>query len=174
MPTKKKQTSYILSRLREARTLPSSDFTTSVEDYLEVIYELMQERGYARSVDISEYLGVKSPSVTSMLQRLHRMGLVVYERYRGITLTDKGKRLARSVEQRHLVITQFLRILGVRENVANSDAEGIEHHVHRATIDHITQFVYFVGKNKAWFETFERSAKASSPLSPARSTARLA
>ena len=163
MPTKKKQTSYILSRLREARNLPSSDFTTSVEDYLEVIYELMQERGYARSVDISEYLGVKSPSVTSMVQRLHKIGLVVYERYRGITLTDKGRRLARSVEQHHLVITQFLRILGVGENVANSDAEGIEHHLHRATIDRITQFVDFVGKNKAWFETFERSAKATSP-----------
>ena len=53
----KKQTSYILSRLREARK-PTSDLTSSVEDYLEVIYELMKERGYARSVDISEYLGV--------------------------------------------------------------------------------------------------------------------
>jgi len=159
MSAKGRETSYILSRLRQARTLPPSDLTTSVEDYLEVIYELMQERGYARAVDISKYLGVKSPSVTSMLQRLHRMGLVVYERYRGITLTDKGERLARSVKQRHLVITQFLRILGVGENIANSDAEGIEHHAHKATIDRITQFVDFVGKNKAWFDAFERTIK---------------
>jgi Mn-dependent DtxR family transcriptional regulator len=130
-----------------------------VEDYLEVIYELMQERGYARAVDISEYLGVKSPSVTSMLQRLHKMGLVVYERYRGITLTGKGERLARSVEERHLVITRFLRIIGVGENIANSDAEGIEHHVHKATIDRIAQFVDYVGKNKAWFGAFERTIK---------------
>lgn len=157
----KKQPSYILSRLREARKLPSSDLTSSVEDYLEVIYELMKERGYARSVDISEYLGVKSPSVTDMLQRLHGKGLVVYERYRGITLTDRGKRLARSVEQRHLVITRFLRILGVSEAIANSDAEGIEHHVHAATIERITRFVDFVGKNPTWFEAFEHSKKGS-------------
>ena len=162
MPIEKRQTSYILSRLREARK-PSSDLTSSVEDYLEVIYELMKEKGYARSVDISEYLGVKSPSVTNMLQRLHGMGLVVYERYRGTTLTERGKRLARSVEQRHLVISQFLRILGVSENIANSDAEGIEHHVHEATIDRIAKFVEFAGKNNTWFEAFERSTKSDGP-----------
>lgn len=163
MKAEKRQTSYILPRLRAARRLPSTELTSSVEDYLEVIYELMKERGYARSVDISEYLGVKSPSVTSMLQRLHGMGLVVYERYRGITLTERGKRLARSVEQRHLVITRFLRILGVSESIANSDAEGIEHHVHEATIDRITKFVDFVEKNKAWFDAFEHPAKNSGP-----------
>lgn len=157
--TAKRQPSYILSRLREARK-PSSDLTSSVEDYLEVIYELMRERGYARSVDISEYLGVKSPSVTNMLQRLHGMGLVVYERYRGITLTERGERLARSVEQRHLVITRFLRILGVSESVANSDAEGIEHHVHESTVDRIGKFVNFVEKNRPWFEAFERWTKS--------------
>ncbi len=155
--------SYILSRLKEARTQPLSDFTTSVEDYLEVIYELMHDKGYARSVDISKYLGVKSPSVTSMLQRLHRMGLVIYERYRGITLTAKGERLARSVKERHLVIAQFLRILGVGERIANSDAEGIEHHVHKITIDRITRFVDFAGKNQAWFETFERTLNTQEP-----------
>jgi len=152
-----KPSSYILSRLKQARAQPLPSLSTGVEDYLEVIYELMQEKGYARSVDISNYLGVKSPSVTSMLQRLHRMGFVVYERYRGITLTTKGERLARSVKDRHLVIAKFLRILGVNEDTANSDAEGIEHHVHPLTIDRITKFVNFVGKNPDWFRTFERS-----------------
>jgi len=157
MTRNKRPTSYILSKLRQARTHPVSDFTSSVEDYLEVIYELMREKGYARSVDISQYLGVKSPSVTSMLQRLHKKGLVVYERYRGITLTKKGENLARSVKERHIVITKFLRILGVGENTANSDAEGIEHHVHKTTIDRITTFVNFVSDNPDWFEAFERT-----------------
>ena len=157
MRSGKKSSSYILSRLREARTLPLSNLTTSVEDYMEVIYELIQEKGYARSVDISKYLGVKSPSVTSMLQRLDRMGFVVYERYRGLTLTSKGERLAKSVKERHLTITKFLRILGVAENIANSDAEGIEHHLHKVTIERITRFVEFVTKNQAWFENFQRS-----------------
>jgi Mn-dependent DtxR family transcriptional regulator len=157
-----KKTSYILSKLRQARTQPLSDLTTSVEDYLEVIYELMQEKGYARSVDISKYLGVKSSSVTSMLQRLHVMRLVVYERYRGITLTSKGEQLAKSVKERHLMITKFLRILGVDEDTANSDAEGIEHHVHKSTIELITRFVDFVGKNPGWFRTFEGTVKDNS------------
>lgn len=153
---RQKSTSYILSQLKEARAQPAQDLT-SVEDYMEVIYELILEKGYARSIDISKYLGVKSPSVTSMLQRLHGMGLLVYERYRGITLTAKGERLARSVKQRHLVIAKFLQILGVAENTANSDAEGIEHHVHRATIERISSFVDFVEKNHGWFETFQRT-----------------
>jgi Mn-dependent DtxR family transcriptional regulator len=156
MDLRRKSTSYILSKLKEARAQPAQDLT-SVEDYMEVIYELILEKGYARSIDISKYLGVKSPSVTSMLQRLHRMGLLVYERYRGITLTAKGERLARSVKQRHLVIAKFLQILGVAENIANSDAEGIEHHVHRPTIERISTFVDFVEKNQGWFETFQRT-----------------
>lgn len=141
---------------------PPSDLTTSVEDYMEVIYELIREKGYARSVDISKYLGVKSPSVTSMLHRLHRKGLVLYERYRGITLTSKGGRLAKSVKERHLVIAKFLQILGVAEDIANSDAEGIEHHVHKTTIDRITRFVDFATRNQTWFETFERSLRERS------------
>lgn len=155
--SKNKQTSYILARLKEARTQSLSELTTGVEDYLEVIYELLQEKGYARSVDISRYLGVRSPSVTSMLQRLDRMGLVVYERYRGITLTTKGEHLAQSVKERHLGITRFLRIIGIDEKTANSDAEGIEHHVHRVTIKRINRFVDFVGRNQTWFEIFERT-----------------
>ena len=154
--------SYILPRLREARTQPLSDMS-SVEDYMEVIYELIEEKGYARSVDISRYLGVKSPSVTSMLQRLDRMRLVDYEKYRGIRLTAKGERLAKSVKERHLVITRFLQILGVTEDIANSDAEGIEHHVHRTTIDRISRFVDFVNNNHTWFETFERSLPSHLP-----------
>jgi len=153
------RTSYILARLRQARSLPISSLSPSVEDYLEVIHELLMEKGYARSVDISKYLGVKSPSVTSMIQRLNRMGFVFYERYRGIKLTEKGERLARMIKDRHLIIAQFLRILGVSESVANSDAEGIEHHVHPITIEKITRFVDFVGRNQAWFETFERTIR---------------
>lgn len=155
--TNERAMSYLLLGPRQGRTQVSSDFTTSVEDYLEVIYALLHLKGYARSVDISKYLAVRSSSVTGMLKKLHRMNLVVYEKYRGITLTEKGERLARSVKQRHLVIARFLRILGVRENVANLDAEGIEHHVHPITIERITRFVDFASTNQDWFEAFEQS-----------------
>ena len=104
-----------------SRPNPASDLTR-VEDYLEVVYDLIQRKGYARSVDIAQSLGVKSSSVTVMLQKLHAMGFIVYERYRGLTLTSNGEQLAKSVQQRHRTILKFLRILGVEERFAKSDA----------------------------------------------------
>ena len=128
---------------------------TRVEDYLEVVYELIQKKGYARSADIAEILGVKSPSVTVMLQKLDAKGFIVYERYRGLTLTSSGEQLAKSVQQRHRMILKFLRILGVEEKIAKSDAEGIEHHVHKVTVDRMEHLVDFVSKNPSWFKIFE-------------------
>src|SRR5208282_1977762 len=86
-----------------SRPNPAFDLTR-VEDYLEVVYELIQKKGYARTADIAQRLGVKSSSVTVMLQKLHSMGFIVYERYRGLTLTSSGERLAKSVQQRHLTV----------------------------------------------------------------------
>jgi len=134
---------------------PASDLTR-VEDYLEVIYDLMQKKGYARSADIAELLDVRPASVTVMLQRLHAKGFVVYERYRGLTLTSSGERLARSVRQRHLTILRFLQILGIEEKIAKADAEGIEHHVHKATIDRFSRFVDFAVQHPSWLQATEK------------------
>jgi Mn-dependent DtxR family transcriptional regulator len=98
---------------------------------------------------------VKLPSVTNMLQKLHGMGLIVYERYRGLTLTDKGEEIARFSQQKHMAITKFLQILGVTEKIAKSDAEGIEHHVHKETLNRIERFVDFVNDHPSWFKTFQ-------------------
>jgi Mn-dependent DtxR family transcriptional regulator len=141
---------------RGSRPNPASDLTRT-EDYLEVVYELIRAKGYARASDIAERLNVKSPSVTNMLQRLHGMGLIVYERYRGLTLTDKGEQIARFSQQKHMTITKFLQILGVTEKIAKSDAEGIEHHVHRNTIRQIQRFVDYVSAHPDWFRAFEES-----------------
>jgi Mn-dependent DtxR family transcriptional regulator len=128
---------------------------TRVEDYLEVIYDLIQTKGYARAVDIAERLDVKTPSVTNMIQKLDGMGLVVYERYRGLTFTDKGEKIARFTQQKHALIAKFLRILGIKEKTAGLDAEGIEHHVHKDTLKRIEHFVDFVNDHPSWFKTFQ-------------------
>lgn len=133
---------------------PLADLTR-VEDYLEVVYDLIKEKGYARSSDIAERLTVKSPSVTRMLQKLNSMGLIEYERYRGITLTDKGEEQARFIQQKHATIVKFLQILGIEEKTAKLDAEGIEHHVHKITLNHIEQFVKYVNEHPSWFKTFK-------------------
>jgi Mn-dependent DtxR family transcriptional regulator len=130
---------------------------TRVEDYLEVVYDLVQTKGYAGSTDIAERLGVKTPSVTNMLQRLDGMGLIVYERYRGLRLTAKGEEMARFIKQKHITIIRFLLILGVGEKTTKLDAEGIEHHVHEDTINRMEHFVDFVGKHPSWFKVFEEA-----------------
>jgi len=138
------------------RPNPASDLTR-VEDYLEAIYSLMQKKGYARAADIANLLHVKTPSVTNMLQRLDKLGLISYERYRGIALTDKGEKVARFTQQKHLTLIRFLRILGIEERTAKLDAEGIEHHVHRTTVNRIKRFVQFVDKHPSWFSTFKKA-----------------
>jgi DtxR family manganese transport transcriptional regulator len=132
---------------------------TRVEDYIEVVYELVEKKGYARPMDIAEKLNVKAASVTYMLRRLHSMGLILYERYRGLTLTASGERLARSVQQKHLTILRFLRLLGIEESTARLDAEGIEHHVHKGTIDRMTRFVQYVAQHPSWYQAFRKTLK---------------
>ena len=147
-----------VAMLGSRRPNPLSDLTR-VEDYLEVVYELIQRKGYARSSDIAEQLDVKSASVTGMLQKLNRMELIVYERYRGLTLTRSGERLARSIQQKHRTIIKFLQILGVEEKIAKSDAEGIEHHVHKNTIASIRRFVSYATQHPSWYHAFEETWK---------------
>jgi Mn-dependent DtxR family transcriptional regulator len=118
-----------------------------LEDYLEVIYHLMHDKGYASTVDIAERLGVKPPTVSSMLQRLALREYLVHEPYRGIRLTDKGAKIAKSVIKRHSIISELLLMLGVEDEVAYQDTEGIEHHIQAATIIRIEGLVDFLRKD---------------------------
>jgi Mn-dependent DtxR family transcriptional regulator len=87
------------------------------------------------------------------------MGFIVYQRYRGLILTSKGERLARSVQKRHTTILKFLRILRIEEKAAKSDAEGIEHHLHKATIDRIAHLVNYVAEHPSWLKAYEETLK---------------
>ncbi|MDA4124559.1 MAG: transcriptional regulator MntR [Thaumarchaeota archaeon] len=118
-----------------------------LEDYLEVIYHLIHDKGYANTVDIAERLGVKPPTVSSMLQRLASREYLVHEPYRGIRLTDKGVRIAKSVIKRHSIISELLLMLGVEDDVAYQDTEGIEHHIQPVTISRIEGLVDFLRKD---------------------------
>jgi Mn-dependent DtxR family transcriptional regulator len=122
--------------------------TARMEDYLEVIYELIQYKGYATTIDISEYLNVSSPSVTKMVQKLNESGHLNYEKYRGIRLTDKGTLVAKNIRERHGLLAEFLKIIGVDEGTANKDAEGIEHHLHPKTLEKLEYFLEDIKKEK--------------------------
>jgi len=130
-----------LEAIRYANSVKKEDRTDRMEDYLEVIYELVQEKGYATTVDISSYLNVSSPSVTKMMQKLDETGYLKYEKYRGIKLTNEGTRIARNIRNRHGLLAEFFMIIGVDEEIANNDAEGIEHHLHPETMKKLEEFI---------------------------------
>ena len=106
----------------------------AVEDYLERILELINSKGYARVIDIAAALKISQASVTNMIQRLDADGLLKYEKYRGLILTGAGKKLARRIAQRHKLLTEFLRLLGVDDRVIHQDVEGMEHHISPSTL----------------------------------------
>jgi Mn-dependent transcriptional regulator len=115
--------------------------TDRMEDYLEVIYELIQHKSYATSIAIAEYLNVSPPSVTKMLKKLDECRYLDYEKYRGIRLTEAGTIIAKNICERHGLLVEFLTMIGVDEDTANKDAEGIEHHLHPETLKKLEGFV---------------------------------
>ena len=108
--------------------------SAAVEDYLERILDLINSKGYARVVDIATSLKISQASVTNMVQRLDAEGLLKYEKYRGLVLTTAGETLARNITRRHQLLTDFLSLLGLDEQVIHHDVEGMEHHISPSTL----------------------------------------
>ncbi|HEX8877174.1 MAG TPA: manganese-binding transcriptional regulator MntR [Phycisphaerales bacterium] len=104
------------------------------EDYVELIADLVRDHGAARVVDLAKSLGVSHVTVVRAVARLQQQGLVVTEPYRAIELTPTGRRLATDARRRHEIVVEFLLKLGVPRDVAEIDAEGIEHHVSPETL----------------------------------------
>jgi Mn-dependent DtxR family transcriptional regulator len=119
----------------------------SAEDYLERIQELIQEKGYARMVDIASSLKVRQASVTSMVQKLGDLGFVKYEKYRGLVLTDKGRLVADKIQRRHETLTRFFSLLGLNPETQLLDIEGIEHHLSPETVDSLADLAEFLEEN---------------------------
>jgi Mn-dependent DtxR family transcriptional regulator len=115
--------------------------TVSAEDYLERIHELIESKGYARVSDIAALLELTRPTVSIMVQRLSRDGYLTYEKYRGLTLTPRGAEVARRIRTRHVLLTEFLGMLGLDRTVVSRDVEGIEHHVSPETLEKLERLV---------------------------------
>ena len=113
---------------------PDRHASSTVEDYLERILELINMKGYARVVDIAQRLQISKASVTNMVQRLDAEGLLKYEKFRGLVLTTAGEALARNITHRHQLLTDFLKLLGLDDEVIYHDVEGMEHHISPPTL----------------------------------------
>lgn len=110
----------------------------AIEDYLEQIHNLIDAKGYARVVDIAQNLSISQASVTNMIQKLDTEGLVVYERYRGVVLTEDGRKVGAAIARRHDVLTRLLAGFGLDPKTVHEDVEGMEHHISRQTLDVLT------------------------------------
>ncbi|MFO1444700.1 transcriptional regulator MntR [Bacillus sp. Bva_UNVM-123] len=123
--------------------------TPSMEDYIEQIYILIDEKGYARVSDIAEALSVHPSSVTKMVQKLDKDEYLVYEKYRGLILTSKGKKIGKRLVYRHDLLEQLLRLIGVKEENIYEDVEGIEHHLSWDAIDRIGDLVEYFEEDES-------------------------
>jgi len=107
----------------------------SAEDYLEAILRLRESKGYVRSVDISQMLGVTKPSVSFAMKKLRENGYIIMDEENLITLTDSGEEIALRVYDRHKTLVSFLMSIGVSEATAREDACKIEHDISQETFE---------------------------------------
>jgi DtxR family transcriptional regulator, manganese transport regulator len=122
----------IADRHRRTRTDHAQE---TAEDYVEAIDQLQSESGKCRVVDLARQFDVSHVTVTKVIARLKREGLVTSEPYRPLELTAAGRQLAAKSRRTHEIVYQFLRAIGVSEQIAAIDTEGIEHHVSRQTLE---------------------------------------
>ena len=135
--------------------------STAMDDYLEQIMHLIEDKGYARAIDISKNLNISQASVTNMLRRLDSEGLVIHEKYRGTTLTEEGQRIAKAIVERHETLTRFLRLFDIDEETIYRDVEGMEHHVSRPTLNVISSIADALEKDSKLLERIRKASKKS-------------
>lgn len=125
-------------RFGKTRTAQS---TALLEDYVELIDDLLTSTGEARATDIARRFGVSHATTVNTIARLERAGMATARPYRGVLLTEAGSALARRVRVRHRLVVDVLRAIGVPAEAAEADAEGIEHHVSEATLKAFARFL---------------------------------
>ena len=131
------------ARIRSAafRRIRSDHQSELAQDYVELIADLIDEKGEARGSDVALRLGVANATVVKTLKRLQDAGLVTQEPYRSIFLTGDGWKMAEDGRRKHKIVETFLLALGVPEETARIDSEGIEHHVSEETLRAMARFL---------------------------------
>ena len=115
----------------------------TIEDYVELLYILQQRKKRVHTSAVAKALSISPASVTEIFQKLNQEGYLHYEKYYGVTLTNKGKQVAIATKKKHETLRKFLVLLGVDEQIADEDACKIEHSVNKATLEKLTKFVEF-------------------------------
>ncbi|MGE5405545.1 MAG: transcriptional regulator MntR [Candidatus Saccharibacteria bacterium] len=134
------------------------ELTASMEDYLEMIYRLSQTDGFTRIHDLAEALNVQPPSATKMVQKLADIDVVAYRKYGVVVLNEKGMKLGQALMARHQVVEDFLRIIGISENLLE-ETEKIEHTISPTTLTSLASLVEFFRARPSLLIELEKSLK---------------
>jgi DtxR family Mn-dependent transcriptional regulator len=130
----------------------------TIEDYVELIYILEKKKKKVHTNDVANIFNISPASVTEIFQKLSDEDYIVYEKYSGVRLTTKGKKIAVETKRKHDTLKSFLMILGVSEDIADEDACKIEHITNPETMKRFTKFVEFVQKfnqEPKWLTRFQ-------------------
>lgn len=145
-----------LNYLDKAHRKYKRKYTPTMEDYIEIIYELIENKGYVRPIEISKLLHVKSATVTSMLKKLHDNKLVIYEKYRGAILSKDGKELAELIVTKHKILVEFLELVTTNKLEAHTNAEKIEHYLEYSTVNKINLITKLIKEDKDIYKKFQK------------------
>lgn len=139
--------------------------TRKTEDYLEAILVISLEKGYAKTRDVATLLGVTPSSTVEMFIKLDKLGLIEYRKYEGVRLKPDGAEIARTIKFRHDTLYSFLKLIGISDNIADSDACKMEHELDPETIEAIHSLVDFLGKegNRKMLVELKRFREENSP-----------
>lgn len=145
---------------QDVDNISKNPLTATVEDYLEAIYNLAKEKRAVRVRDIAKRLDVKMPTVSNMLKTLSEKGMIDYEKYEYLELTEKGSNVGREIDRRHQIFRRFLtNILKIDYNKADEDACKMEHAVSPATLEAFVDFMEFIDTcprgGASWLDYFD-------------------
>lgn len=116
------------------------------EDYLKIIASIIEEKGYAKVKDVAKELELGPSTVTGMFKKLDKAGYINYEKYGGVTLTEKGKEIASRTREKYGMLKEFLMNLGLDEKTAEEDACKVEHVLNPITAQTLEKFIEFTTK----------------------------
>lgn len=122
--------------------------TFQLEDYLERMLEIVQEKGQVRAIEVAERLGVSKASVSQMTKRLEKDGFIKREMYRGFTLTEKGKSTGKKIQKRHEILTDFLTLMQIPTSIQEKDIEGMEHSLSNSTLAALEKLITYLQKKQ--------------------------
>jgi len=148
--------------------IDKNPITPTMEDYLEAIYNLSKEKRAVRVRDIAKKLDVKMPTVTNMLKTLSERGLIDYEKYEYLELTENGSDVGQEIDRRHQIFRNFLtNILKIDYNQSDEDACKMEHAVSPTTLEAFVDFMEFIDNcprgGASWLDYFNEYKEHGQP-----------